>query len=100
MSDDYSDVPSPDDKSKRSVKRLGILARLLALMAPYKARFILATLTLFIGSGLALSYPQAARIAIDDAIATGSLSRLNQIAFVLLGVFLVGALLTWVRHYL
>jgi ABC transporter fused permease/ATP-binding protein len=92
--------PEASPPPRPSLQRLGILARLFSLMAPYRGRFALATLTLFAGSALALSYPQAARVAIDDAIANGSLARLNEIALLLLAVFVIGALLTWVRHYL
>src|SRR4051812_41113998 len=88
------------DKPKPSVKRLGILSRLLALMAPYTGRFILATIALFIGSGAGLLYPQALRLVVDTGITEKSLERIDLIALALVGVFVAQAALTWLRHYL
>ena len=94
------DLPPPPATTKPGVKRLGILTRLLALMAPYSARFVIATVALFIGSAAGLLYPQALRLVVDTGITTGSLERIDMIALALVGVFLVQGLLTWLRHYL
>lgn len=101
-------VDAPAEKKppepKPSLKRLSVLRRLIGLMAPHKVRFALATVSLFIGSGLGLIYPQAARMAVDIGLAEGtgeaSRARLDQIALGLVGIFLIHSLLTWLRHYL
>jgi ABC transporter fused permease/ATP-binding protein len=89
-----------DDAKQRGVKRLGILTRLIVLMRPYTGRFVVATLALFAGSGIGLLYPQAIRLAVDQGLAAGSASKLDEIALGLVGLFLFQALLTWLRHYL
>ncbi|HEY4221961.1 MAG TPA: ABC transporter transmembrane domain-containing protein, partial [Myxococcota bacterium] len=85
---------------KKSLKRLGILTRLLALLTPYKARFAIATVALFISSAAGLVYPQALRLVVDTGITPSALGRIDEIAFALVGVFIVQAALTWLRHYL
>ena len=95
--------PKPPEP-KPSLKRLSVLRRLIGLMAPHKGRFALATISLFIGSGLGLVYPQAARMAVDIGLAESSgeaaRGKLDQIALGLIAIFLVHSLLTWLRHYL
>ncbi len=92
--------PASQKPERPNLKRLGILSRLLALMAPYTGRFALATFALFIGSGAGLLYPQALRLVVDTGITKGSLDHIDHIALALAGVFVVQALLTWLRHYL
>jgi ABC transporter fused permease/ATP-binding protein len=80
----------------RGSKRLTVLWRLVGLLRPHRARFVLAVVTLLAASGLSLVYPQAARYAIDSG---GSESRLDAIVLVMIGVFAVHAVLVWLRHY-
>ena len=82
------------------VKGLGRLWRLVALMRPHRGRFVIATVALFVGSGLSLVYPQAARWAVDLGLKDGSFARLDQIALLIIGVFVADSGLTWIRHYL
>jgi len=82
-------------------RRLGVLARLLPLLRPHRGRFALATLLLLIGSAMTLVYPQAAQRAIDAGLSGGgSTVQLDQMAAVVVVVFVVNAALTWARHYL
>ena len=76
------------------------LTRLLGMLRAHRLRFFVATIALLGGSGIGLLYPQAAKYAIDLGLASGSLSRLNEIALLLLAAFAVQAGLTWIRHYL
>ncbi len=82
------------------IKRLGILRRLLILLAPHQRRFWLASVALLLGSAVSLVYPQAARFAVDLGIDGDSSSKLNQIALLLFGLFCIHAILVWIRHYL
>jgi ABC transporter fused permease/ATP-binding protein len=86
------------DEPKR--KRLSQLWRLVLLLRPHRARFVIATIALLLGSGLALSYPQGARYGIDEGIRGGSIERLDQVLLVLIAIFIVHAALVWIRHYL
>jgi len=70
------------------------------MLRAHRLRFFVATIALLGGSGIGLLYPQAAKYAIDLGLASGSLSRLNEIALLLLAAFAVQAGLTWIRHYL
>lgn len=74
------------------------LGRIIGLLRPYLGRFFLATLLLILGSGIGLAYPQAARFAVDDGLAAAG--NLDLLALGLVGLFIVQAVLTWLRHYL
>lgn len=78
---------------------LSPLWQLVALAKPYRAQFWLATVSLFISSGLGLVYPQVARTAVDKGLASGSMTDLNQMTLGLIAVFLLQAAFIWVRHY-
>ncbi len=89
-----------EDAAKHASKDVSVLMRLLPMLGPHKLRFIVATVVLLIGSGLNLVYPQAARAAIDMGFDNTTTETLDLIALGVVGVFLVSALLTWLRHYL
>ncbi|MCC6624426.1 MAG: ATP-binding cassette domain-containing protein [Deltaproteobacteria bacterium] len=75
-------------------------SRLWRLIRPYRGRFLLATVALVLGAATNLALPQPVRLAIDDALATGDLSRLDVYAAIALGGFVVLAGLTVWRHVL
>jgi ABC transporter fused permease/ATP-binding protein len=89
-----------EQAESRSIKRLGQLWRIVDLLRPHRARFVMATIALLLGSGMALVYPQAARYAIDLGIRGGSEEWLDKVILGLVGLFVFSALLIWVRHYL
>jgi ABC transporter fused permease/ATP-binding protein len=86
----------PDDGKSRNV---GVLRRLIALLRPHKARFLLAVLTLLAASLIALIYPWAAKYAVDAGLGDASPAQLDRVVMLLVGVFCVHAILVWVRHY-
>ncbi len=87
-------------QSRSQLRRLSQLWRLVELLRPHRARFWIATASLLMGSGLALVYPQAAKYAVDLALAERSIGMLDQILFALLGVIALHASMVWIRHYL
>ncbi|MSP92701.1 MAG: ATP-binding cassette domain-containing protein [Myxococcales bacterium] len=93
-----SGPPQPTDALGRT--DLAPLWSLLALVKPYRWRFWLATIALFVSSGLGLVYPQAARQAVDIGLAAPTLDRLNWLVLFLIAVFLVQAVFIWIRHFL
>jgi ABC transporter fused permease/ATP-binding protein len=92
--------PPPLDDADSKPRRLGVLWRLVDLIRPHRARFWIATVALFLGSGMALIYPQAARFAIDEGIRGGDSGALNQVLTVLAIVFVFHSSFIWLRHYL
>lgn len=76
--------------------------RILKLAAPHWRGLLLATISLAIGSGIGLLYPQAAKYTIDDAFAKGEIAgySLQTIGVALLGLFLVQAVFIGLRAYL
>ena len=76
------------------------LKRLLGLIKPHWKGLTVATISLLFGSGIALLYPQAARIAIDDIIAEGAVGDLKMIGLGLLGLFVIQSIFVSVRYYL
>jgi len=89
-----------EEPAREKKRRLTVLWRLVALMAPHKWRFIVATGALFLASGVSLIYPQAARYAIDAGMRGGDTGALDELLIGLLIAFAVHAVLIWLRHYL
>ncbi len=79
--------------------RLGVLTRLLALLRPHRGRFALAVTTLLAASLLSLAYPKMAGYVVDAGMAERSMADLDRIVLILIGVFMVHAVLVWIRHY-
>ncbi|HEU0035674.1 MAG TPA: ABC transporter transmembrane domain-containing protein [Kofleriaceae bacterium] len=101
MSAAYVDGPGREDDEKipRDRRRLGVLWRLVPLIRPHRARFVLAIATLFAGSGITLVYPIAAREAVDVGMGASTTDKLDLIVLGLVAVFVVNAALVWLRHY-
>lgn len=84
----------------RRMHRVRRVGRVLRLVAPYRARFALATVFLLLGSGIGLVYPKAVEYAIDEGLKEGATGVLDQIALGLVVLCLLQAGATWLRHYL
>jgi ATP-binding cassette subfamily B protein len=82
---------------RRTRRRIGLLAR---LTLPYKSRTALALATLLAYTLVALAPPYLAKLAIDEGIQTGDLSRLSWIVALFLGSALVALLLSAANTYL
>lgn len=96
------DVPAPgtgDGPGGPKSRNIGILRRLVDLVRPHKARLALAVVTLLLASGLTLVYPWAAKEAIDAGMKSATSDKLDKIVVGLLALFLVNAVLVWLRHY-
>ena len=85
-----------DDDRPVSYRRIAQLA------APHWKGLTLATLSLAIGSGIGLLYPQAAKFTIDDALETGTFAGydLTTIGVALVALFLIQAVFIGLRAYL
>jgi len=92
-------APEPDEPSDGKRKQLGILWRVVDLVRPHRRRFVLAMFALVAASSLQLVYPQAAKYAVDVGVGKTSGHRLDLIVLGLCGVFVVHAVLIWLRHY-
>ncbi len=104
MSDEPDDTAAPADDpdrpgGQRPARRLTVLVRLLALLRPHKARFVLALITLLAASGMSLIYPLAAKEAVDAGLRESSAHELDRIVLALVGVFILHSGLVWIRHY-
>ncbi len=89
---------APADPADAAPRRRGLrgLGRLASVIGPHKGRFAIATVALFLGSGIGLLYPQVVRYAIDEGVSGVALDR---IALGLMAIFVVHAGMTWMRHY-
>ena len=99
MAAPYVDLPEPEGDKPRDRRRLAVMWRLLPLLRPHRARFLLALATLCAASGVTLVYPWAARQAIDVGMGGKTTHDLDLIVLLLVGVFVVNAILVWLRHY-
>jgi ABC transporter fused permease/ATP-binding protein len=95
----YVDPPEAEGDRPRDRRRLAVLWRLLPLLRPHRARFLLALLALCAASGVTLVYPWAAREAVDVGMGGHTTHDLDLIVVLLIGVFIVNAVLVWLRHY-
>ena len=99
----YADESPPGvlggDSPPRDRRRLAVLWRLVPLIRPHRARFALALGALFAASAINLVYPWAARLAVDVGMGARSAHDLDLIVLGLCGVFVVNAVLVWLRHY-
>jgi ABC transporter fused permease/ATP-binding protein len=90
--------PESDDKDDKR-RKLGILWRVVDLVRPHRTRFVLAMIALVTASSLQLVYPQAAKYAVDVGVGKANTDQLDLIVLGLCGVFVVHAILVWLRHY-
>jgi ABC transporter fused permease/ATP-binding protein len=95
----YVDPPGPEGDGARDRRRLAVLWRLLPLLRPHRARFWLVLVTLCAASGVTLVYPWAARQAVDVGMGGKTTHDLDLIVLLLVGVFIINAILVWLRHY-
>lgn len=99
MSDPYVDDAKAEDGAPRERRRLGVLWRLLPLIRPHRARFVVAVSALLAASAINLVYPWAARFAVDVGMGARITKDLDLIVLGLCGVFVLNAALVWLRHY-
>ena len=83
----------------RKLRRLAVLWRLIALLRPHRARFLLAVVSLLAASAITLAYPQAARYAIDVGMHGYDTHELDMIVIGLCVLFVLNAAFVWLRHY-
>ena len=87
-------VPLRSDEARR------ITRRTLTLLRPYRWRLITAALLLIVTNGLGLLFPLVIRTLLNTILSQRQASLLNLIVVVLLGVFLLQALLGALQGYL
>ena len=93
------DGKAEQEDAPRDRRRLAVLWRLVPLVRPHRNRFVLALVALFAASGINLVYPWAARVAVDVGMGARTTDDLDLIVLGLCGVFVVNAVLVWLRHY-
>jgi ABC transporter fused permease/ATP-binding protein len=95
----YVDPLEAEDYQPRDRRRLAVLSRLLPLLRPHRARFLLALISLCGASAIVLVYPWAARQVVDVGMSGQTTERLDAIVALMIGVFVLNAALVWLRHY-
>jgi ABC transporter fused permease/ATP-binding protein len=80
-------------------RRLDVLWRLVPLIRPHTGRFALAVVTLFAAAGITLLYPLAAAMAVAAGSGAVDAYDLDHVVVGLLGLFVINAVLVWLRHY-
>ncbi|HEX4417491.1 MAG TPA: ABC transporter transmembrane domain-containing protein [Kofleriaceae bacterium] len=99
MAAPYVDPVEGEGEPARDRRRLAVLWRLLPLLRPHRRRFVLACVALCAASGVTLIYPWAASKVVDVGMAGTSTGSLDLIVVGIIGVFIVNAVLVWLRHY-
>jgi ABC transporter fused permease/ATP-binding protein len=93
------DPKHEDERAPGDRRRLSVLWRLLPLLLPHRGRFALALGALFAASAINLVYPWAARYAVNVGMGAETTDKLDLIVLGLCGVFVINAVLVWLRHY-
>ncbi len=91
-----------DIDAKITTAELRQVRRLFSFLKPYRGRLALALTAVLISAGMGLVFPLVVGRLVDTALsatADGDPSSLNQIAVLLLGVFAVQALFSFVQNY-
>src|SRR5260221_2151609 len=73
--------------------------RLAGYLAPYRGRFAIAAVALFIAAGCALAIGQGLRIVIDRGFSAGDAAQLDRALVAVLAVIAVMTLATYLRFY-
>lgn len=76
------------------------LKRILRLARPHLPTLAVATFALFVGSGLSLVYPQAAKLGVDDLLGAGEHYDWKLLGAGLVAIFVVQAFFVSLRYYL
>ena len=74
--------------------------RLFAYLKPYRGRMALAMLALLISTGLSLSFPMVIVRLLDTVTHAGGVGALNRLALLLVGIFLVQAVFSFLQSNL
>ena len=95
-------MEKPEEKTDKDKERGSPkdLLRLLRYAKPYKWRLVVAFVSLVIASLLALAFPQIVRLIIDAAFTQHDSRRLNFFAALLIAIFAVQAVFSFLRTYL
>lgn len=75
-------------------------SRLFAYLKPYRGRMALAILALLVSSGFGLAFPLVIVRLLDSVTKAKSFAPLNNLAFLLVGIFLLQALFSFFQSYL
>jgi subfamily B ATP-binding cassette protein MsbA len=100
LSEAAQDEAKPARIPLRSAAAKQATRRTLALLRPYRWRLIGAALLLIVTNGLGLLFPLVIRTLLNTILKQNQSGLLNLVAVVLLGVFLLQALLGAVQGYL
>ncbi len=90
---------SPVDEPKVSFKSVN-WGRLFGYLNPYRGRMALAVLALLLSSGSGLAFPLVIVRLLDSVTQAKSFAPLNNLALLLVGIFLLQAVFTAVQSYL
>jgi subfamily B ATP-binding cassette protein MsbA len=73
--------------------------RMIAYLAPYKARLAVAFVALIFSAALSLVFPSVIGSVVDSVLTEGNFELLNQITLALLGVFLLRSVTTLIESF-
>ena len=94
------DSASSDKARPSAGEGIARFRRLFKYVRPYRGRFVVALIALFIGALLALLPPFVIGRATDGAVVAKSLDDLDKWSAILVSVFLVQSVFVFIRHYL
>ena len=93
-------APATAPDAKRKLASPEPLGRLLPLLRPYAPRLAVAALCLVIAGAVQLVFPQTVRHLLDAAFRQQGRAQLDRLALVLVGLFLLQGVMTYIQVYL
>ncbi len=100
MAGSGSSLPDPIRMNPPSHSRSVNWGRLFGYLKPYKGRMALAILALLVSSGFGLAFPLVIVRLLDSVTKAKSFAPLNNLAFLLGGIFLLQAVFSFFQSYL
>ncbi len=92
--------PPADDKKRPPKKLMDALGRIFSLTRPYRGRLILALVLSLLNSSVWLVLPMGMRTMVDAVFEDANRGMLDQLTLMLLGLFVVQAVLGFAGHYM
>jgi ATP-binding cassette, subfamily B, bacterial MsbA len=92
--------PVEQDPPKNPLRSIGQFRRLFEFVRPYRARLYIAFAAIIVGSVLGLAGPYTLQFLIDAVFKNNNGALLNQIALLLVGIFLLQSVFYFIRAFM
>src|SRR5438132_371623 len=93
-------IPSNPEHDKLVKLRWSSVSRLLKLALPYRLHLTIAAVLTLLTSAVKLSVPVFGRIGVDRVVSSKSVSSVDTLALIVMGLFVLGATINFAQSLL